>query len=58
MKETLYRYTWGNNEKRAILKGRICRVVARGKKNSVMVEFTDNKQREIISRYALKRIEP
>jgi len=52
--EKLYRYTWGNNDKRAGMKGRVCRVLARGKKNSIMVEFIDNGQQEIVSRYALR----
>lgn len=53
---TLYRYIWGNNEKRATLKGRMCRVVARGKMNSALVEFADNGQREVVSRNALRRL--
>jgi hypothetical protein len=58
MAETLYRYTWGNNEKRATLRGRLCRVVCRGAMNSALVEFTDNGQREVISRNALRRVKP
>lgn len=46
-------YAWGNNEKRATLKGRTCRVIARGRMNSVLVEF-ENGQREITSRYAVR----
>jgi len=53
---TNYRYIWGNNEKRATLKGRMCRVVARGRMNSALVEFTDNGQREVISRNALRKV--
>jgi hypothetical protein len=55
---TLYRYNWANNEKRATFKGRVCRVLARGKMNTVMIEFLDNKERVTTSRYALRRIEP
>jgi hypothetical protein len=52
-----YFYAWGNNEKRATLKGRACRVVVRGRAmNSCMVEF-ENGQREVISRNALRRID-
>jgi hypothetical protein len=51
-----YRYSWGNNPKRATLKGRLCRILAAGKKNSVMVEFEDG-QREIVSRRALRKVE-
>lgn len=53
---TIYRYIWGNNEKRATLRGRTCRVVCRGAMNSALVEFTDNGQREVISRNALRRV--
>jgi hypothetical protein len=52
---TLYRYVWGNNPKRATLKGRQCRLLARGTLNSALVEFTDTGQREIISRNALRK---
>lgn len=34
----LYIYAWGNNEKRATLKGRQCKVIARGKMNSILNE--------------------
>ncbi len=56
MTAPLYRYLWGNNEKRATLRGRICRIVARGAMNSALVGFTDNGQREVISRNALRRV--
>jgi len=49
-----YIYCWQNNEKRASLKGRRCRVLVRGSLNSALVEF-ENGQREIISRNALRR---
>ena len=55
MSETLYRFCWKNNPKRATLYGRMCRVVARGAKNSIMVEFTDNGQREIVSANSIRR---
>ena len=50
-----YTYVWGNNEKRATLKGRKCRVILRSKMNSALVEFVDNGQREVVSRSALRR---
>jgi len=50
-----YRYCWRNNPKRATLYGRICMVLCRGKMNSVLVEFQDDGQREIVSRNALRR---
>jgi hypothetical protein len=46
-------YVWGNNPKRATLKGRRCRVIARGAKNSCLIEFEDGR-REIVSRYAVR----
>ena len=48
-------YVWGNNEKRAALKGRACRVLARGRMNSILVEFEDG-ERVVTSRYAVRRI--
>ena len=52
-----YRFTWANNPKRAALKGRVCRKIATGRMRSVLVEFIDNGQREIVDRYALRRCE-
>jgi len=48
-------FAWGNNDKRATLKGRPLRIVASGAKQSCLVEFTDNGQREVVSRRALRR---
>jgi hypothetical protein len=50
-----YIYKWRNNPKRQTLYGRTCRVVARGKMNSCLIEF-ENGQRECVSRNAIKRI--
>jgi len=58
MNPTIYRYAWRNNEKRATLYGRLCRVIARGSMNSALVEFADNGQREVISRNALRKWMP
>jgi len=55
MSEKLYTYTWGNNSKRETLKGRECRIIKAMKANSIIVEFTDTGQREVISRRALRR---
>ena len=55
MDSPLYTYRWANNVKRASLKGRTCRVLARGSLNSCQVEFCDNGQREVVSRNALRR---
>ena len=52
----LYRYAWGNNSKRAMMKGRKCKLLASGKMSSVLIEFIDNGQREITSRRALRRV--
>jgi len=51
---TEYVYRWGNNPKRATMKGRRCRVVCRGTMNSALVEFDDG-SREVVSRNALQR---
>lgn len=48
-------YSWGNNPKRQTLKGRPCRVLARGTMRSVLVEF-ENGQKEVVSIRALRRI--
>ena len=49
-----YLYVWGNNEKRADMKGRRCRVIKRWNKNSALIEFV-NGQRENVSRNALRK---
>lgn len=51
-----YIYNWGNNSKRKTLKGRFCFVIARGKKNSIAIEFLDNQQREVVSRNSIRRV--
>lgn len=48
-------YSWGNNPKRALLKGRPCRVVARGARRSVLIEFDDGR-REVVSYRSLREI--
>ena len=55
MTDTIYRYPWKNNEKRAAMYGRLFRVVTRGSMNSVLIEFIDNGQREVTSRNALRK---
>jgi len=54
MNEYPYIYTWGNNEKRATMKGRRCRIYAHGTMNSRGIEFKDG-QREVVSGNALKK---
>ena len=51
-----YRYAWGNNSKRAQMKGRECVIIASMKMCSVLIEFVDNGQREITSRRALRKV--
>ncbi len=60
----LYKYNWGNNEKRAELKGRVYELLARDKSpmnnrkgmNSRKVRFIDNGQIEIISGNAIRKV--
>lgn len=54
---SLCRYIWGNNSKRATMKGRLCRVLGGGKKNSILIEFADNGQREVVSRRSVRNVE-
>lgn len=49
-----YVYVWGNNPKRAELKGRNCRVLCRLAMNSAYIEFGGG-DREIVSRNALRK---
>ena len=37
-------------------RGRRCRILVRGTKRSVLVEFADNRQRECVDFYALRRV--
>lgn len=46
-------YAWENSEKRKTLYRRQCRILARGKMNSVVIEFK-NGQREVVSRNAVR----
>ena len=55
MEHPLYKYYWGNNEKRKKMKGRVCKVLARGRMNSCSIKFLDNGQTEIVSRNALRK---
>lgn len=49
----LRKYRWGNNERRAQLKGRFCVVLAEGRMNSVLVQFIDTGEKIVTSRHAL-----
>lgn len=50
----VYVFAWGNNERRAALKGRRCVVEARGRMNTVLVRFLDTGERVTTSRRALR----
>jgi hypothetical protein len=50
-----YYYNWANNKKRITMKNRKCIVLAKGKMNSILIQFIDNKQREIVSRYSIRK---
>lgn len=43
------RYRWGNNPRRAELKGRVCKVIARGSKGSVLLLFPDTGEHVVSS---------
>lgn len=47
-------YRWGNNARRAELKGRACEILATGRKNSILVRFLDTGEKVVTSRYAVK----
>lgn len=51
-----YIYTWGNNPKRAEMKGRVCRILTRSSMNSCLVQF-EGGDKEIVSRNALRKWE-
>ncbi len=53
-----YVYAWGNNPKRARLKGRRCTILARGTMRSCLVRFLDDGSREVVSLRALRREPP
>ncbi len=50
-----YVYYWGNNSKRAEMKGRRCRIVKRLKMNSALIQFLDDGQQEVVSRNSLRK---
>lgn len=50
-----YFYAWKNNEVRAALVWRPCRVVARGSLGAVLIEFEDGR-RMVTSRRTLRRV--
>ena len=56
MGEQIYKFNWRNNSKRAALFGRLCRIVHGGGMNSILIEFMDTGQREVVSRRALRKV--
>ncbi|QTA83887.1 Uncharacterized protein dnl_63110 [Desulfonema limicola] len=48
-------YAWKNNPKRKTMYKRRCRVLTRGKKNSVLIEF-ENGQKEIVSLNSVRKV--
>ena len=57
MTEKLYVYAWSNNPRRRELQGRQCRVLARGKMSTVLIEFVDTGERVTTSSRALRRVD-
>lgn len=51
-----YTYVWGNNPRRAELKGRKCVVLCIGKMNSCAVRFPDTGEQVVNSRNAIRRV--
>lgn len=48
-----YTFGWGNNSRRADLKGHACRVLTKGRMRSCLIEF-ENGERIITSQRALR----
>lgn len=55
MTAVVYVFYWGDNPVRARLKGRRCRVLARGSKGTVLAQFLDTGERVTCSFRALRR---
>ena len=56
LSDKLYVYAWGNNPRRAELKGRRCVVEARGALGTVLIRFPDTGERVTTSRRAIREI--
>lgn len=54
--EQVYVYAWGNNERRAQLKGRRCVIEARGRMYTVLIRFLDTGEKVTTSLRALREI--
>jgi len=63
MADQLYKYVWGNEKDdkgkyhKKNYKDRICRALIFGKRNSVQIEFLDNGEMLICSRWAIRKVE-
>jgi hypothetical protein len=51
----VYVYAWGNNERRAQLRGRECVIEARGAMRTILVRFLDTDERVTTSARAVRR---
>ena len=56
-KKDKYIYHWGNNPKRKEFKGRMCKILASGRMNTVLIEF-ENGEQATTSRRALRKARP
>lgn len=43
------KYLWGNNVRRAQLKGKACEIMARGKMGSILIRFSDTGEMVVTS---------
>ena len=59
----LYIFIWnnerdkiGNITKRKELYGRTCKILTKGKMRSILVEFIDNGQKEVVDLWSIKKV--
>lgn len=50
-----YIYVWGNNPVRAQFKGKRCKILAKGRMNSILLEF-ENGDKLLTSRYSVRLV--
>ena len=51
-------YVWGNNPRRAELRGRPCVVLARGRMNTILAQFLDTGEKVTTARHAVRPAPP
>ena len=51
----VYIYAWGNNSVRKKYKGKTCRILARGRMNSILLLF-ENGKKLVSSRYSVRLV--